>query len=100
MFFSSQQDCIRLDEGHVLSRLHTVSAGRGSGKPLMLFLHGFPELWFSWRRQMEQFKEDFEVLSHGSTCEHDQSPPLQDFAPMRDLQCQDMESVNVLIVGV
>ncbi|EIE18291.1 alpha/beta-hydrolase [Coccomyxa subellipsoidea C-169] len=44
-------------------RLHTVSAGRGHGKPLMLFLHGFPELWFSWRRQMQQFKEDYEVVA-------------------------------------
>ncbi|ERN01198.1 hypothetical protein AMTR_s00002p00235200 [Amborella trichopoda] len=27
-------------------------AEQGSG-PLVLFLHGFPELWFSWRHQME-----------------------------------------------
>ena len=38
-----------------------VSAGGGKGKPLMLFLHGFPELWFSWRKQMAEFKEDYEV---------------------------------------
>ena len=51
----------------MLGRLHTVSirvsAGKGKGKPLMLFLHGFPELWFSWRRQMQQFREDYEVLN-------------------------------------
>lgn len=47
----------------MLCRIHTVSAGRGKGKPLMLFLHGFPELWFSWRKQMQQFKDDYEVLS-------------------------------------
>jgi hypothetical protein len=29
-------------------RLHCVSPGRRNrGKPLMLFVHGFPELWFS-----------------------------------------------------
>ena len=46
---------------HVLRRLHAVSAGRGQGKPLMLFLHGFPELWFSWRRQLEEFRDEYEV---------------------------------------
>ena len=42
-------------------RLHTVSTGRGQGKPLMLCLHGFPELWFSWRKQMKEFRNDYEV---------------------------------------
>src|SRR5215211_7113961 len=30
-------------------RLHYVPAGRG--EPVVL-LHGFPELWYSWRRQL------------------------------------------------
>ena len=42
-------------------RFHTVTTGGGRGKPLMLFLHGFPELWYSWRRQLENFADDFEV---------------------------------------
>ncbi|WIA08213.1 hypothetical protein OEZ85_007662 [Tetradesmus obliquus] len=33
-------------------KLHTVSPGRRRDKPLMLFVHGFPELWYSWRHQM------------------------------------------------
>lgn len=32
-------------------RLHYVS--RGTGSRLVLFLHGFPEFWYSWHRQME-----------------------------------------------
>jgi epoxide hydrolase 4 len=31
-------------------RLHYVEAGEG---PLVLLLHGFPEFWFGWRRQIE-----------------------------------------------
>jgi epoxide hydrolase 4 len=31
---------------------HVASAGAG---PLMLFLHGFPELWRAWRAQLEHF---------------------------------------------
>ncbi|GLP78152.1 epoxide hydrolase [Mycobacterium antarcticum] len=30
--------------------IHTVSAGAG---PLVLFCHGFPESWYSWRHQLE-----------------------------------------------
>ncbi|PRY39442.1 alpha/beta fold hydrolase [Umezawaea tangerina] len=30
-------------------RLHVVEAGEG---PLVLLLHGFPELWYSWRHQI------------------------------------------------
>ena len=34
--------------------LHVVLAGPASGKPLIL-LHGFPEFWFAWRRQIDHF---------------------------------------------
>jgi pimeloyl-ACP methyl ester carboxylesterase len=32
-------------------RLHYVAAG-DSGDPLVVLLHGFPEFWYSWRRQL------------------------------------------------
>lgn len=31
---------------------HILEAGRGNGKPLILLLHGYPELAFSWRKIM------------------------------------------------
>ena len=49
---------------YVLCRLHAATAGRGRGKPLMLFLHGWPELWFSWRTLMALFMDDYEVQPH------------------------------------
>lgn len=38
-----------LDAGEV--KLHAVEAGPESG-PLVLLLHGFPEFWYGWRRQI------------------------------------------------
>jgi pimeloyl-ACP methyl ester carboxylesterase len=40
------------------TRLHYASAGE-SGRPLLLFLHGFPEFWFAWNAQLAEFGQDF-----------------------------------------
>lgn len=39
-------------------RLHFASAG-SPGRPLVLFLHGFPEAWFAWEAQLEAFGARF-----------------------------------------
>jgi pimeloyl-ACP methyl ester carboxylesterase len=36
-------------------RLHFARAGSGK---LLLFVHGFPEFWYAWRRQLAHFGED------------------------------------------
>ena len=35
-------------------KLHCAVAG-DAGRPLMLFLHGFPEFWAAWRKPMAHF---------------------------------------------
>ena len=35
-------------------RLHYVEAGEG---PLIILLHGFPEFWYGWRRQICTYTE-------------------------------------------
>lgn len=39
------------------TRLHYASAG-DAGKPLMLFVHGFPEFWYEWQAQLAEFGAD------------------------------------------
>ncbi|XP_026326655.1 epoxide hydrolase 4-like [Hyposmocoma kahamanoa] len=39
-------------------KLHYVESGDPS-KPLMIFVHGFPEFWYSWRHQILEFQKDY-----------------------------------------
>jgi pimeloyl-ACP methyl ester carboxylesterase len=41
-------------------RIHYVT--RGEGKPI-LFLHGFPQFWFLWRHQLDDFGDDHAVYA-------------------------------------
>ncbi len=41
-------------------RLHYVTRGRGK---LMLFLHGFPEFWYTWKDQLEEFGKDYQAVA-------------------------------------
>jgi pimeloyl-ACP methyl ester carboxylesterase len=40
------------------TRLHYASAGQ-KGRPLMLFIHGFPEFWYEWEAQLQEFGQDY-----------------------------------------
>jgi pimeloyl-ACP methyl ester carboxylesterase len=37
-------------------KLHVMEAGPADG-PMILFLHGFPEFWYAWRKQLQYFAE-------------------------------------------
>jgi pimeloyl-ACP methyl ester carboxylesterase len=39
-------------------RLHYASAGE-KGRPLLLFVHGFPEFWYEWEAQLREFGTDY-----------------------------------------
>jgi epoxide hydrolase 4 len=41
-------------------RLHYAAAGSGE---LILFLHGFPEFWYMWKEQLEEFSQDHRVVA-------------------------------------
>jgi pimeloyl-ACP methyl ester carboxylesterase len=39
-------------------RLHCAMSG-DAAKPLILFLHGFPEFWYAWKNQLDYFGGEF-----------------------------------------
>jgi epoxide hydrolase 4 len=41
-------------------RMHYVTGGSGK---LILFAHGFPEFWYEWRRQLEDFSRDHHAVA-------------------------------------
>jgi len=43
-------------------KIHYVTMGSAQ-KPLMVFVHGFPDFWYSWRNQMQAFAADYQVLA-------------------------------------
>ncbi|CAH0721525.1 unnamed protein product, partial [Brenthis ino] len=43
-------------------KLHYVESGDPS-KPLMLFIHGFPEFWYAWRHQIVEFNKEYRCVA-------------------------------------
>lgn len=41
-------------------RIHYAATGTG---PLVVFVHGFPDCWITWRHQMEGLKDGFRVVA-------------------------------------
>jgi len=41
-------------------RLHYVSSGQGK---LIMFVHGFPEFWFEWEKQLVEFGQDYQAVA-------------------------------------
>jgi pimeloyl-ACP methyl ester carboxylesterase len=43
-------------------RLHCAAEGDADA-PLMLFVHGFPEFWYAWKGQLEEFGKDHRAVA-------------------------------------
>ena len=52
-----------VDVGDGIS-IHTVRTFQGKPtKPVMVLVHGFPEFWGSWRHQIKEFENDFDIVT-------------------------------------
>ena len=54
----------RVKHGYAVSqggvKIHYATLGEG---PLVVMIHGFPDFWYSWRRQMEGLSDRFQVVA-------------------------------------
>jgi pimeloyl-ACP methyl ester carboxylesterase len=41
-------------------RLHYVTSGQGK---LIMFVHGFPEFWYAWKDQLQEFGRDYRAVA-------------------------------------
>ncbi len=41
-------------------KIHYVTLGQG---PLIVMLHGFPDFWYTWRHQMQELSERYQVVA-------------------------------------
>lgn len=70
--------------------LHYVS--QGSGK-LMLMLHGFPEFWYSWRHQIQEFASDYHTVALDLRGYNDSDKPASPSAYQMSEFIQDLKGV-------
>jgi epoxide hydrolase 4 len=71
-------------------KLHYVTQGEG---PLMLFLHGFPEFWYSWRHQIPEFAQDYHVVALDMRGYNDSDKPHDPSSYTLDELILDIEGV-------
>lgn len=72
--------------------LHYVEAGDAAG-PLILFLHGFPEFWYSWRHQIRHFQKEYRVVAIDMRGYADSSKPAGVANYTMDLLVEDVRSL-------
>jgi len=84
-------------------RLHYVTQGEG---PLMLMLHGFPEFWYSWRKLMPEFAQNYKVVALDLRGYNDSEKPADKSAYVMSEFIKDIEGVvrglgyeNCVLVG-
>lgn len=71
-------------------KLHYVTQGNGA---LMLMLHGFPEFWYSWRHQIPEFADNYQVVALDLRGYNDSDKPKAQSAYVMDEFIKDIEGV-------
>ena len=59
-----------VDSGGV--KLHYAKAGKG---PLVVFIHGFPDFWYSWHHQMRGLADEYTVVALDTRGYNDSDKP-------------------------
>ncbi|OQV11892.1 Epoxide hydrolase 4 [Hypsibius exemplaris] len=73
-------------------KIHYVATGQ-EDKPLMLFLHGFPEFWYSWRHQLSYFKKNYRAVAIDMRGYGDSDKPSSKYAYSIPTLVEDIRQV-------
>uniref|UniRef100_T1IWN7 AB hydrolase-1 domain-containing protein n=1 Tax=Strigamia maritima TaxID=126957 RepID=T1IWN7_STRMM len=73
-------------------KIHYVEAG-DKNKPLMLFVHGFPEFWYSWRHQMKEFRQTHWVVAIDLRGYGDSDKPMGKSAYETGILVEDLRQI-------
>lgn len=73
-------------------RLHAKVCGPANA-PTLLFVHGFPEFWFTWRRQLAEFSRDYRCVALDMRGFNLSSQPLAVEAYKAKLLISDLRAV-------
>ena len=72
-------------------KIHYAAVGSG---PLVVMIHGFPDYWYTWRRQMEGLEDKFQVVAIDQVGYNlsDKPEGVPNFTPMSadNLACLDI----------
>jgi pimeloyl-ACP methyl ester carboxylesterase len=90
-------------------RLHCAAEGAADA-PLMLFVHGFPEFWYAWKNQLEEFGRDhravaFDLRGHNLSDKPDGvdayrvKPLLQDLKQLIEYLRADRSDKSCILVA-
>lgn len=79
-------------------RLHVVACGPRDA-PALLLVHGFPEFWYAWRKQLEVFSKDFRCYALDMRGFNLSSQPLDVAAYKAHLLVDDLRAVIAHLGG-
>lgn len=84
-------------------KIHYVSKGEG---PALLFLHGFPDFWFTWKYQMDKLSENYKVIgidlrAYNKSEGPDEVEAYQMIKMMSDVLAviKDLDAEKVALIG-
>lgn len=78
--------------------LHLAEAGPVEG-PLVFLLHGFPEFWYGWRRQLAPLARRCCWISCPGEAEHHHGRPQRSIAPAVGAARRAARTIGVMTVN-
>jgi pimeloyl-ACP methyl ester carboxylesterase len=60
---ANYENAERAESGAAVGNAAERGASARVGTKLIVFLHGFPEFWYAWRKQVEEFGRDFVAVA-------------------------------------